>query len=115
MGHEGITEKTRYTTKTPNEQKHQSAYAIHLRAMQPTITSWINKQATVSIARQTDPSRQIHLLTQTRMQNIQKQWRDTWQKERQQQTKTTKNTQPPLDIPPQKQTHAKTNRIYTSK
>ena len=98
-----ITEITRYTRKT-NDYKRQSAYSIHLRAMQPTITSWMNKQNAIAMTKQTAPSRQIHLPTQTRMQNIRK-WENTWQEVRQRyQTKTnthisqqgtTKNTETP--------------------
>ena len=89
--HEGDNRKTWYTAQT-TEHKHQSAYAVHLRTTQPAITSWINKQTIISMTKQTDPSRQIHLLMQTRMQNIQKLWEDTWQRIRQQQTKNAKNT-----------------------
>ena len=84
-----ITEITRYTRKT-NDYKRQSAYSIHLRAMQPTITSWMNKQNAIAMTKQTAPSRQIHHPTQTGMQNIQK-WHDTWKTVRRQREKTTTN------------------------
>ena len=62
-----IIDETWYTKKH-QEKTYQSAYPIHLRTMQPTITSWMNKQSTIAMTKQTAPSRQIHLRAQNRMQ-----------------------------------------------
>ena len=64
------------------EGTHLSTYSIHLRAMQPTTTSWVNKQSTIAMTKQTSPSSQVHLLTQTRMKIYRKTgktWEETTQ------------------------------------
>jgi len=74
-----ITEATdnKWIIQTRNKEKRQSAYSIHLRTMRPTITSWMEKQTMIAMVKQTAPSRQLHLPTQTRMRNINKKWQET--------------------------------------
>jgi len=74
----GIIDEIWYTKKHP-EKTYQITYSIHLRTLQPTITSWVNKQSTIAMAKQTSASRPVHLKTQTRMQNIQQNWIRTWE------------------------------------
>ena len=88
-----ITEATdnKWNIQTRNNEKHQNAYSIHLRTMQPTITSWMEKQAIIAMVKQTAPSRQLHLPTQTRMQNLNKKWQERWHGVQKQQEERTTN------------------------
>lgn len=65
---------------------------LRKKTEQPTIASWLDKQSVIYMARQTHPGKQIHLQTDTRMQQIMKKWAQTWGKVKQQisQPKNTK-------------------------
>ena len=61
--------------------------------MQPTTTSWMNKQSAIAMTKQTSPSRQVHIRAQTRMKNIQQKWKKTWAKQFKYYGKNTDTTQ----------------------
>ena len=94
----GIIDNTWYTTrKEQPDIKFNSIRTrkVYLRTEQPTITSWMEKQSTIHMARQTKLHRKIHPQTMNRTQYIQDRWIQTWKQVKEEltrpQTKTTKN------------------------
>jgi len=84
-----IIQKTWYSKRKTNPKQNEmesyqqtSTYKVYERTKQPTATSWIAKQSTNAMFRQTDPSRKIHLQTQTRMNQIRDKWEETWKQPR---------------------------------
>jgi len=76
---------------------------VYLRTEQPTITSWMEKQSTIHMARQTKPHRKIHPETMRRMQQIQDKWTQTW-----------KQVKAELTTPQKETTKNKTNTNHTT-
>ena len=71
-----------------------SNHAIQLQTQQPTTTSWMNKQSTISMARQTRQETKIHLATQPRMQQLKTNWETEWENTSKYITKQEQNKDP---------------------
>ena len=64
------------TTPAEDHTKPMQTYKVYQRAKQPTVTSWMEKQSTIHMAKQTNLAREIHRQTQPRMKQI----KETWEK-----------------------------------
>jgi len=70
--------RTNMVHKKHPKHKHARNESSYLRTQQPTVTSWIEKQSTIQMIKQTDPARKIHSQAQPRMKQTREQRGKTW-------------------------------------
>ena len=81
------------TIQPESKHKPMRTLQVYLRTEQPAITSWVEKQSTIHMARQTRPEKKIHQENNPRMKQIQEKWIQTWGKTNQEIENAEKNPQ----------------------
>ena len=77
--------------------KSKLANTTYEKTEQPTIASRIDNRSVIYMIRRTNPDRQIHIQTETWMQEISRQWIQTWEDTTKQIAQTTQRTQKPTN------------------